>query len=224
MLLNNIFEQKTCCITTHFSVANPWLVLIHVLVCVCGFVGLSSTESPTSTYGTGSMRSLTDTTSGGLVQTEGGTHRQDIRGAAWHHKDLWSPGEFKMNSVQIKFCQGQLSLNVSLFTTTITIFIVYKLVTQNQLACSHYAPSQHGSSSEGPALVYNVNCCLSFQQEHDVNIKHCTAALRALPVYLREEDPQFFKTWNVSIQCIYRTVGINEVILRAFLGCLAFLP
>ncbi|XDV22201.1 hypothetical protein PO909_027150 [Leuciscus waleckii] len=24
-----------------------------------------------------------------------------------------------------------------------------------------------------------------------------TLALRALPVYLREEDPQFFKTWNV---------------------------
>ncbi|KAA8586771.1 hypothetical protein FQN60_000607, partial [Etheostoma spectabile] len=31
----------------------------------------------------------------------------------------------------------------------------------------------------------------------NVNIKR-TVALCALPVYLREEDPQFFKTWNVE--------------------------
>ncbi|XP_056620831.1 uncharacterized protein LOC130434610 isoform X2 [Triplophysa dalaica] len=35
------------------------------------------------------------------------------------------------------------------------------------------------------------------QEVHDVNMKR-TLALRALPVYLREEDPQFFKTWNVE--------------------------
>ncbi|XP_072561790.1 uncharacterized protein [Paramormyrops kingsleyae] len=32
---------------------------------------------------------------------------------------------------------------------------------------------------------------------HDINIKH-TVVLRALAVYLREDDPQFFKTWNVE--------------------------
>lgn len=35
------------------------------------------------------------------------------------------------------------------------------------------------------------------QDVHDVNIKR-TLALRALAVYLREDDPQFFKTWNVE--------------------------
>ncbi|XP_029916458.1 sterile alpha motif domain-containing protein 3-like [Myripristis murdjan] len=35
------------------------------------------------------------------------------------------------------------------------------------------------------------------QQVQDVNIKR-TVALRALPVYLREEDPHFFKTWNME--------------------------
>ncbi|KAJ8009958.1 hypothetical protein DPEC_G00069580 [Dallia pectoralis] len=38
---------------------------------------------------------------------------------------------------------------------------------------------------------------LFFQEVLDVNAK-CTVALRALPVYLREEDQQFFKTWNVE--------------------------
>ncbi|KTF82588.1 hypothetical protein cypCar_00034453, partial [Cyprinus carpio] len=33
------------------------------------------------------------------------------------------------------------------------------------------------------------------QEVHDVIMKR-TVALRALPVYLCEEDPQFFQTWN----------------------------
>uniref|UniRef100_A0A8C2GWK8 Uncharacterized protein n=1 Tax=Cyprinus carpio TaxID=7962 RepID=A0A8C2GWK8_CYPCA len=37
-----------------------------------------------------------------------------------------------------------------------------------------------------------------------------TVALRALPVYLCEEDPQFFQTWNVSIQYIHRTISISS--------------
>lgn len=35
------------------------------------------------------------------------------------------------------------------------------------------------------------------QEVRDVNMKR-TVALRALPVYLREDDPQFFKTLNVE--------------------------
>ena len=35
------------------------------------------------------------------------------------------------------------------------------------------------------------------KEEHVVNMKR-TLALRALPVYLREDDSEFFKTYNVS--------------------------
>ena len=38
---------------------------------------------------------------------------------------------------------------------------------------------------------------LFIKEEHGVNVKR-TLALRALPVYLREEDSEFFKTYNVS--------------------------
>lgn len=39
--------------------------------------------------------------------------------------------------------------------------------------------------------VYDV------QDFHDVNMKR-TLVLHAIPVYLHEEDPQFFKTWNME--------------------------
>lgn len=68
------------------------------------------------------------------------------------------------------------------------------------------------SSSEVPVLSYHA---FPFQQVQDVKMKS-TAALRALPVYLHEEDLQFFKTSNVSIQCIYITISMSEVILYAF--------
>lgn len=43
--------------------------------------------------------------------------------------------------------------------------------------------------------------CSSFQQCHDVSMKH-TAALCSFCVQLCEDDPLFFNTWNVSIKCL----------------------
>lgn len=45
--------------------------------------------------------------------------------------------------------------------------------------------------------LHDISKIYDLQYVHDVNIKR-TLALRALAVYLREDDPQFFKTWNVE--------------------------
>ncbi|KAI4812236.1 hypothetical protein KUCAC02_023640 [Chaenocephalus aceratus] len=45
---------------------------------------------------------------------------------------------------------------------------------------------------------WNHSFCSSFQEVQDVHMKR-NAALRALPLYLlREEDPQFFKSWSAE--------------------------
>ncbi|XP_028820334.1 uncharacterized protein LOC114770512 isoform X2 [Denticeps clupeoides] len=48
---------------------------------------------------------------------------------------------------------------------------------------------------------------------HDINIKR-TVVLRALAVYLREDDPQFFKTWNVK----YSVCSPNRISFCAYQG------
>uniref|UniRef100_A0A673JJG8 Uncharacterized protein n=1 Tax=Sinocyclocheilus rhinocerous TaxID=307959 RepID=A0A673JJG8_9TELE len=45
-----------------------------------------------------------------------------------------------------------------------------------------------------------------------------TLVLRAIPVYLREEDPRFFKMWNVSIQFIHKSASIR--LLKSKIVCL----
>ncbi|KAG7461525.1 hypothetical protein MATL_G00192000 [Megalops atlanticus] len=54
--------------------------------------------------------------------------------------------------------------------------------------------SRTGKTAE--ALREILGTC-DLQEEHDVNVRR-TLSLRALPVYLREDDSEFFKTCNVS--------------------------